>query len=45
MLFWKAVALYELGSKEEARKIWNSLVKDYPKHELAEAAKSWAAKP
>ncbi len=44
VLFWKGRALYELGSKEEARKIWNDLVKDYPKHERAEDAKQWAAK-
>ena len=43
--FWQARALYELGRKEEAREIWNSLVKDYPKHERAEAARLWAAKP
>ena len=43
--FWQARALYELERKDEARKIWNSLVKDYPKHERAEAAKLWAAKP
>ena len=43
--FWQARALFELGRKDEARKIWNSLVKDYPKHERAEAAKLWAAKP
>jgi tetratricopeptide (TPR) repeat protein len=43
--FWQARALYELGLKEEARKIWNALVKDYPKHERAEAAKLWAEKP
>jgi len=43
--FWQARALFELDRKDEARKIWNSLVKDYPKHERAEAAKLWAAKP
>ncbi|MEI7912341.1 MAG: tetratricopeptide repeat protein [Verrucomicrobiota bacterium] len=43
--FWQARALYELNRKDEARKIWNSLVKDYPKHERAEAAKLWTAKP
>jgi TolA-binding protein len=43
--FWRGRALYELESKEEARKIWNDLVKDYPKHERAEDAKKWAAKP
>ncbi len=42
--FWQGRALYELGRKDEARQIWNSLVKDYPKHERAEAAKQWAAK-
>lgn len=45
VLFWQARALYELKRKDEARKIWNSLVKDYPKHERADAAKLWAAKP
>lgn len=44
VLFWQGRALYQLGRKEEARKIWNSLVKDYPKHERAEAAKQWAEK-
>jgi TolA-binding protein len=44
VLFWQGRALYELGRKEEARKIWNSLMKDYPKHERAEAAKQWAEK-
>ena len=43
--FWQARSLFELDRKDEARKIWNSLVKDYPKHERAEAAKLWAAKP
>ncbi len=44
VLFWQGRALYELGRKEEARKIWNSLMKDYPKHERAEAAKQWVEK-
>ena len=43
--FWQARALFELGRKDEARNIWNALVKDYPKHERAEAAKLWTAKP
>jgi TolA-binding protein len=43
--FWQGRALYELGRKDEARKIWQQLIKDYPKHERAEAAKLWAAKP
>lgn len=45
VLFWQGRALYELGKKDEARKIWNTLVKDYPKHERAAAAKTWAEKP
>ncbi len=45
VLFWQARALYELKRKDEARKIWNALAKDYPKHERADAAKLWAAKP
>ena len=43
--FWQARTLFELGRKDEARNIWNALVKDYPKHERAEAAKLWANKP
>ena len=43
--FWQARTLFELNRKDEARKIWNSLVQDYPKHERAEAAKLWVAKP
>ena len=42
--FWQARALYELGRKPEAREMWNSLAKDYPKHERAEACKLWASK-
>lgn len=42
--FWQGRALYELGRKDEARKIWNQLITDYPKHERAEAAKLWAEK-
>jgi tetratricopeptide (TPR) repeat protein len=45
VLFWQARALYELDRKNEARKIWNALIKDYPKHERAESAKSWTEKP
>lgn len=44
VLFWQGRALYELGRKQEARTIWNDLMKDYPKHERAEAAKLWAEK-
>ena len=43
--FWQARTLFELGRKDEARNIWNALVKDYPKHERAEAAKLWTVKP
>jgi tetratricopeptide (TPR) repeat protein len=45
VLFWQGRALYELDRKDEARTIWQALMKDYPKHERAEAAKSWAEKP
>ena len=43
--FWQGRTLYELDRKKEARQIWNSLIKDYPKHERAEAAKLWTEKP
>ena len=43
-LFWKGRALYELGRKDEARKVWNALLKDYPKHERAEDAGTWLRK-
>jgi tetratricopeptide (TPR) repeat protein len=36
--FHRARALAGLGRKEEARQIWSSLVTQYPKHPLAEAA-------
>jgi tetratricopeptide (TPR) repeat protein len=44
VLFWQGRALFELGRKEEAKTIWNALMKEYPKHERAEAAKQWAEK-
>ncbi len=43
--FWRGRSLYEIGRKDEAREVWNLLVKEYPKHERAEAAKLWAEKP
>ena len=43
--FWLGRTLFELNRKDEARKIWQALIKDYPKHERAEAAKQWSAKP
>ena len=42
--FHRARALYELGRKDEARKLWQDLAKNYPRSELAEPAKAWAAK-
>ena len=42
--FWQGRTLYELGRKDAAREVWNLLIKDYPKHERAEAAKLWAEK-
>lgn len=36
--FHRARALDGLGRKEEARKIWSSIVTQYPKHPLAESA-------
>jgi len=43
--FYRARALYELGHKDEARKMWTGIAQNYPKHELAEESKQWAAKP
>ncbi len=43
--FWLGRAQYELGRKDEARTVWKELIKDHPKHDLAEAAKTWAEKP
>lgn len=43
-LFWQGRVLFELDRKDEARKVWNAILKDYPKHERAEEAKSWLQK-
>lgn len=43
--FWQGRTLYQLDRKPQARVIWNALIKDYPKHERAEAAKAWLEKP
>ena len=43
--FHLARVLYEKGSKDEARKLWNTLASSYPKHPLAPQAKEWANKP
>ena len=42
--FYRARALYELGKKDDAKKIWQDLAKKYPKHELAGDAAMWARK-
>lgn len=43
--FFRGRLLYEQDHKEEARKIWSSLAKSYPKHPLAPQAVEWAKKP
>ncbi len=43
--YYRARALRELGNKDEARKIWRDLAKNYPKSELAQPSLEWAAKP
>lgn len=43
--YYLARALYEKGDKEAARKIWNNLAKEYPKHPLTPKAREWAQKP
>ncbi len=43
--YYRARALFELGGKEEARKIWLDLARQYPRHELANPSREWAAKP
>jgi tetratricopeptide (TPR) repeat protein len=43
--FYRAQALDGLGRKEEARKIWTSIVTNYPKNELAEPSRVLAKKP
>ena len=42
--FWQARTLYELNRKPDARKIWQKLIEEFPKHERAEAAKAWLEK-
>jgi tetratricopeptide (TPR) repeat protein len=43
--FYRATALDSLGKKDDARKIWTEIAKDYPKSELAAQSKELAAKP
>ena len=33
--------MWELGKKDDARKIWQDIVKKYPKHELAGDCQQW----
>ncbi len=42
--FHRARALYELGQKDEARKIWSDLIKNYPKSEYATSSREWLNK-
>ena len=42
--FYRARALFELGKKDDAKKIWQDIAKKYPKHELAGDAEMWAKK-
>ena len=43
--FYRAVALRELGSKDEARRIWSDLATKFPKHSLAERCREAANQP
>jgi tetratricopeptide (TPR) repeat protein len=43
--FDRARALYELGRKDEAHRIWKEIATRYPKHDLAKESAVWAAKP
>jgi tetratricopeptide (TPR) repeat protein len=43
--FYRARALSELGRKDEARKIWRDIARQYPKSELAEPSRKAAEKP
>jgi tetratricopeptide (TPR) repeat protein len=43
--FYRAQALDGLGKKDEARKIWNAIAKNYPNNSLAAQCKALAAKP
>ena len=36
--FYRARALFELGKKDEAKKIWATIAKEYPNHDLAPEA-------
>ena len=43
--YYRARALHELGRRDEARKIWQDIAKNYPRSELAKPSAEWAAKP
>ena len=43
--FYRARALYELGDKDRARKLWKDLATNFPKSELAKPSLEWANKP
>jgi tetratricopeptide (TPR) repeat protein len=39
--FHRARALFELGKKDEAKKIWQGIVTKYPKHDLVDECRRW----
>ena len=43
--YYRARALHELGHKDEARRVWQDIAKNYPRSELARSSAEWAAKP
>ena len=43
--FYRARALYELGDKDQARKLWKQIASNFPKSELAKPSLEWAARP
>jgi len=42
--YYRARALFELGKKDEARKVWQEIVTKYPQHALVEKSRQWAGK-
>lgn len=42
--FYRARALYELGDKDQARKLWRQIASKYPKSDLAKPSLEWADK-
>lgn len=43
--YYRAIALYTKGDKEEARKLWIAFAKDYPRHRLTPESRNWVKKP